>query len=40
MVNQNERNQEALDLQKYIESKAKAEADNLKAQEQLKATFK
>lgn len=40
MENQNERTQEALDLQKYIQDKAKAEAENLKTQEQLKANFK
>ena len=40
MENSNERTQEALDLQKYIQDKAKAEAENLKTQEQLKANFK
>ena len=40
MENQNERTQEALDLQKYIQDKAKAEAENLKAQNELRNTFK
>lgn len=40
MENSNERTQEALDLQKYIQDKAQAENESLKAQEQLKATFK
>lgn len=40
MENQNERTQEALDLQKYIQDKAKAEAENLKVQEQLRNSFK
>ena len=40
MENQIERSQEQKDLETYIKNKAKAEAENLKTQEQLKATFK
>ena len=40
MENSNERTQEALDLQKYIQDKAKAEAENLKEQNELRNTFK
>lgn len=40
MENSNERTQEALDLQKYIQDKAKAEAESLKAQNELRNSFK
>lgn len=40
MENQIERSQEQKDLETYIRSKAKAEVESLKVQEQLRATFK
>lgn len=40
MENQIERSQEQKELETYIKNKAKAEAENLKNQEQLKSTFK
>ena len=40
MENKNERTQEALDIQKYIQDKAKAEAESLKVQDQLRNSFK
>lgn len=40
MENQFERSQEQKDLETYIKNKAKAEAESLKVQEQLRNTFK
>ena len=40
MENQIERSQEQKELETYIKNKAKAEADNLKVQEQLRNSFK
>lgn len=40
MENNNERTLEQKNLETYIRNRAKAEAESLKVQEQLKATFK